>query len=278
MPPRSLVVVLAALALATALATLVAPPPAWPSSRRGATIGAPSALAPRPAWPRSRRGATIGAPSSPLAAPAAWRWPLRGRVVGAFRLTPRAPFAAGQRRGIDVSGPPGTAVRAACRGRVTFAGPVPRQGLAVTVRCGALVATYLRLGRLSVRAGARVAAGKRLGDLGASGRLRLGARRAADRRGYLDPLLLLRDPATSAPPLLGPAPRARRARRAPPPEALAHAPHRPALGSADSPRHLPWPAYPAIALIATALPVGGLVRRRRLRRVATPAAAAHEGP
>ena len=142
------------------------------------------------------------------AAGADWRWPLRGPVVGAFHLSPRAPFARGQRRGIDVSAPPGAVVRAACAGRVSFAGPVPRRGLAVSVRCGALAATYLGLGRLAVRAGSRLAAGQGLGTLGPAGRLRLGARRAGDRRGYLDPLTLLADD-RPAPPRLGPAPRAR---------------------------------------------------------------------
>src|SRR5262245_41903625 len=79
----------------------------------------------------------------------AWRWPLHGPVVGSFRLTPAAPFARGQRRGIDVAAAAGSTVRAACPGRVSFAGAVPRFGLAVSVRCPALVATYLRLGRLT---------------------------------------------------------------------------------------------------------------------------------
>jgi hypothetical protein len=46
-----------------------------------------------------------------------------------------------------------------------------------------------------------------------------------------------------------------------------------------SPR-LPWTAYPAAALVALALPIGSLVRRRRRRAVAPAAraAAGHEGP
>lgn len=212
---------------------------------------------------------------APPPARATWRWPLRGRVVSPFRLTPRAPFARGQRRGIDVAGPAGAAVRAACPGRVTFAGPLPHNRLAVTVRCGALVATYLRLGHLAVRRGVRADLGRRLGTLGPDGRLRLGARRAGDRRGYVDPLTLLRDPVPSAPPVLGPAPRSRRPRPAPIP--IARPRHIPSPAPAG-PRHLPWPAYPAIALIATAFPVGGLIHRRRRRHPTTAVAAAHEGP
>jgi murein DD-endopeptidase MepM/ murein hydrolase activator NlpD len=196
-----------------------------------------------------------------------WRWPLRGPVVGAFHVTPRAPFARGQRRGIDVSARPGAVVRAACPGRVTFTGALPHRGLAVTVRCGSLIATYLGLGRLATRAGSRLHRGDGIGTLGASGRLRLGARRVSDRRGYVDPLLLLAD---GAPPLphLGPAPRALRRRRLPPtrpaPRPIAPATP-PAPGSAAAPRRLPWPAYPALALVASALPLGGLLHRRRRR-------------
>jgi hypothetical protein len=188
-------------------------------------------------------------------------------VVGAFRVTPRAPFARGQRCGIGVLAAPGGAVRAACPGRVTFAGQLPRQGLAVTVRCGPLVATYLRLDRLDVRPGTRVRRGERLGALGRVGRLRLGARRAGDRRGYLDPLMLLRDPATTAPPLLGPAPRGRRSR----PRAMLPPPRFATPDPRPHAHRLPWPAYPAVALIAAALPVGGLLQRRHRRAVGRPA-------
>ena len=203
-----------------------------------------------------------------VAGAAGWRWPLHGQVVGAFHLSPRTPFARGQRRGIDVSAPPGALVRAACSGRVTFAGPLPHRGLAVSVRCGALVSTYLGLGRLRVRAGSRVGRGDGLGTLGPSGRLRLGARRAAERRGYVDPLSLLEDDAPVAP-RLGPAPRAPHHRFHRPLPAVAPAllpAPAPTAAPAPPPRRLPWPAYPALALVASALPVCGVVRRRRGRR------------
>jgi len=198
-----------------------------------------------------------------------WRWPLRGPVVGAFHVSPRAPFARGQRRGIDVSARPGAVVRAVCPGRVTFTGALPHRGLAVTVRCGALMATYLGLGRLATHTGSHVASGGALGTLGATGRLRLGARRASDRRGYVDPLLLLADGARPLP-HLGPAPRGLRRRPLPPtrpaPRPIAPATPPAPGGSATAPdRRLPWPVYPALALVASALPVGGLIHRRRRR-------------
>ena len=198
-----------------------------------------------------------------------WRWPLRGPVVGAFHVSPRAPFARGQRRGIDVSARPGAVVRAVCPGRVTFTGALPHRGLAVSVRCGALMATYLGLGRIATHTGSHVASGGALGTLGATGRLRLGARRASDRRGYVDPLLLLADGARPLP-HLGPAPRGLRRRPLPPtrpaPRPIAPAPPPAPGGSATAPdRRLPWPVYPALALVASALPVGGLIHRRRRR-------------
>ncbi|MEP6953564.1 MAG: M23 family metallopeptidase [Solirubrobacteraceae bacterium] len=194
--------------------------------------------------------AALALPSG--AAAASWAWPLRGHVIGTFRVSPAAPYAAGQRRGIDVAAPPGTVIRAACTGRVRFAGPVPGRGLAVTVACGTLRATYLRLGGLRVRAGAKVATGHVLGTLGSAGRLRLGARRAGRRFGYVDPLTLLRA-------LRGPHA---------PPLVVVRAPRSPRSFSV---RPAPVPAGPripligwlAVGLMAGALPVGGLVRRRR---------------
>lgn len=250
MPHR---LVLATLAFATALAALLAAPhPALPSEP------APAATA-----------AARPAPAAP------WHWPVRARITGSFHLTPRTPYARGQRRGLDLLAAPGATVRAACPGRVTFAGPLPDAGLALTVRCGALAATYLHLAVLTAQRGDRVTRGARLGTLASDGRLRLGARHATDRHGYLDPLTLLRDPRTTAPPTLGPAPRPRARRRSPAPPTAG----RPFAPTADptAPRRLPWPAYPALALIATALPAGGLVHRRN-RRAAATATAVHEGP
>jgi murein DD-endopeptidase MepM/ murein hydrolase activator NlpD len=227
--------------------------------------------------------AGVGPPRGGPASGPDWRWPLDGPVVGRFRVTPRSPYAPGQRRGIDVASPPGSTVRAACPGRVTFTGALPALGLGVSVRCGALVATYLRLARLAVHRGAFVLSGEPLGALDATGALRLGARRFGDRRAYLDPLTLLRDP-PPLPPTLGPAPRPRRAKPARParprtarprparpwpqrtsaPRPLPRRTKPPATGDpAAATKRLPWPAYPALALIATALPIGGLARRRR---------------
>src|SRR4051794_4558708 len=132
-----------------------------------------------------------------------WRWPVESRTLaGRFAYSPRHPFATAQRRGLDIATAPGATVRSACGGRVTFAGPVPGgRGRGVTVRCGALVATHLGLGRLAVRRGSRVAPGARIGAVGPAGRLRLGARVPAERLGYVDPLRPLREERPPAPPL-----------------------------------------------------------------------------
>ena len=254
MPTRPHPIVLGALALAVAfVALMVLPVPARPAGR-------PSHL------------------REALAHGGVWRWPVRGRVARFFRLTPRRPFARGQRRGIDIAAAHGAPVVAACGGRVSFAGALPARGLAVTLRCGGLVATEIGLARLAVRTGARVRPGALVGALGAAGVLRLGARRAGARLRYLDPLLLLREPRPLAPPALGPAPRARLPRLAPPPPWRLRPAARLAPASpARSERRLPWPAYPALALVATALPVGGLVRRRRRRAARRTALAGHGG-
>jgi len=215
-----------------------------------------------------------------------WRWPLHGDVVGAFRYAPRHPFAAGARRGIDIAARRGATVRAACPGRVTFAGPVPGgRGLGVSVRCGDLVATHLGLGRLAVRRGARVVAGAPLGVVGAAGRLRLGARRRSARFGYVDPLGLLGavpPPVGRGPdPLpLGRAPGGPLAPRMTPPAPARLAPRPVPAGGAPAASRaagVPGLAWGGLVLVAAGLPLGGLVHRRRRRRAARALAATVAG-
>jgi hypothetical protein len=233
--------------------------------------------------------ALIAALAPGVARGASWRWPVRGRVVGTFLLSPDDPYAAGQRRGIRIAAGPGATVGSACAGRVAFAGGVGRAGPTVSVVCGAWRATYQGLGRLRVSAGDVVVPTRPVGVLGAAGVLRLGARTARpDRTGrprYVDPLTLLR----AAPPIVGPLGRAPRAapRRTLPPPAIPR--QKPAPTPASGPAlfavrvRAPAPARPApvgawigLALLGAALPVGScwhLRLARDRRRLTLPAAA-----
>lgn len=202
--------------------------------------------------------------ASAAAARDRWRPPLPGATLARpFTFTSVAPFARGARRGVDLRGAPGAPVVAACGGTVTYAGRVPRWGRGVTLRCGALVATELGLAAMSVRRGAHVPPGAPVGRLAPRGVLRLGARRATARDGYLDPLGLLRRADPVAPPGGVPAPRRRR--RVPPPAApvpLA-APTRAGAPHADA---LPWPVLAGLGLLAAGAGGGGVVARRRRPR------------
>jgi len=231
----------------------------------------------------------LAAPAAGAAAGAGeeWRWPLRGPLVGAFDYRSEQPFAGGQHRGIDIAAPAGMSVRAACGGRVAFAGTAGGSGRTVSVRCGGLVATYLHLESIAVRAGGIVSAGDRLGRVGTSGRprlrtphLHLGARRASVRWAYVDPLALLGgDPAL---PDAGPSPGFPRVAPQPLParipRGLGRAPApvpwrvrvpspvlaRPLPAAVPPPgRSLPWPVWAGAALLALAIPLPAVRRRRR---------------
>jgi hypothetical protein len=212
--------------------------------------------------------------SSAFAAPAlgaGWRLPVAGGrdavVAGRFAFDPAQPYAAGARRGVDLRARPGRRVVAPCTGVVSFAGRVPGQGGALTVRCGALAATLLGLGRVAARRGAAVVRGAPVGVAGAQGRVRLGARRRGDRHGYVDPLRLLGG-AARAPVALGrrrvgpPASPARPVRVPGARRVRARAPARAGV------ERTPAAAWVGAALLGCALGAG-VTRRRAGRRVAS---------
>ena len=91
-----------------------------------------------------------GRPAGPLAHA---RGPGRGAGGAGVRVRAR-PFRAGWHRGADFAAAPGVAVRAACSGRVAWAGRD-----VVTVRCGGYRVTHLPLASVAVARGARVRAG-----------------------------------------------------------------------------------------------------------------------
>jgi len=224
-----------------------------------------------------------------------WIRPVDGPIDRPFSVSADR-FAAGQHRGVDLGAAPGARVRAACGGRVSFAGRVPRGGRTVSVRCGSLIATYQHLGSVAVARGQVVMPGGRIGRSGRSlprPHVHLGARVAATGE-YRDPLALFavapRGPLAPVPalrrtPPLDPAPRSlpRPLGPAPAPApALRPAPaHRPAPAPTAIPTArrapVPPPRVPAdrlplavwlgLALVALGLPLGGgLVVARQRRR------------
>lgn len=216
---------------------------------------------------------TLAVPAS-----ASWTPPVPGPVVGRFHVGPD-PFAAGQRRGVDLAASPGDPVVAPCAGRVAFAGAVPRFRLGVSIRCGTLTATVLGLGRAAVRSGEAVRRGADLGSVGSDGRVRLGARVTRQQFGYRDPLTLLGAEPGARAPLIGP----RGTRRpSPPPDmpaiadpvgapsaaAPAAAPSAPIVTAPEArPAGAPVLAWIGLALVACALPGGAIAWR--VRRGAT---------
>ena len=216
--------------------------------------------------------------------------PVSGAVARDFAYA-GDPFARGHHRGVDIATRPGEPVRAACGGRVAFAGRAGANGRAVTIRCGAWSVTHLPLREVAVRGGERVAPGATIGTAAAqSGHkgLHLGVRRTADPRGYIDPAPLLRAPLRPAPPA---APRAVARRTASPPPHPAPLPSGPAPRTAPlpvgpAPRAAPatptsragssplapWPAWAGLALLLAGAAGAGAARRSRTRR-ASPARA-----
>jgi hypothetical protein len=130
-----------------------------------------------------------------------WRAPANGPVARSFDVGPN-PYAGGQHRGADFAAAPGSAVTAACRGRVAVAGRVGASGRVVTLRCGRWRVTHMPLASVVVRAGDAVRAGQRIGTVAAGHGHRgvhLGVRHEGRRFGYVDPLTFLGGAAPSTP-------------------------------------------------------------------------------
>ncbi|QEV20516.1 M23 family metallopeptidase [Streptomyces alboniger] len=159
---------------------------------------------------------------TPPPTPVATTWPVAARtserpaVVRAWD-PPSTAYGAGH-RGVDLSAPPGSPVRAVAPGRVSFAGRVAGRGVVSVELDGSgdppLRTTYEPV-RATLKKGARVTAGEQVGILeGPTGHcpeasevcLHWGLRRAGT---YLDPLTLLppwllRDGPSRLLPLTGP--------------------------------------------------------------------------
>ena len=123
----------------------------------------------------------------------AWQRPVDGAVVRPFEQ-PSSVYGPGH-RGADLAAAPGTPVRAANDGVVTFAGDVAGTRHVTVAHEGDLRTSYSFLSDISVRAGQRVARGDVLGTSGGTNDdhdgtvLHLGLR-VGDR--YADPMTLFR--------------------------------------------------------------------------------------
>jgi len=196
-----------------------------------------------------RPAPSVAAEARPAAAH--WRPPVAGPPARRFHLGPN-PFLRGQHRGVDLASH-GGAVRAACGGRVVFAGRVAGAGT-VSVRCGQWRVSYAPLIRVGVREGERIGAGARLGR-SASG-IHFGVRREGRRFGYVDPLRFL-DAGHAPPPALGRPPASSRARTPDLPRPLAARAH---AVSRPTPTLAPWPVWLGLALGLTGLLGAGRLR------------------
>jgi hypothetical protein len=122
-----------------------------------------------------------------------WIPPVGGSVVRPF-VEPLAVYAAGH-RGVDFAAAPGTAVRAANDGTVSFAGEVAGSLHVVLAHAGGIRTSYSFLESAAVATGDHVERGQVIGRAGGSGEghapgvLHLGVR-VGDR--YVDPMLLFR--------------------------------------------------------------------------------------
>lgn len=127
------------------------------------------------------------------AAASAWVRPVEGAVVRPF-VAPAHRYGPGH-RGVDLAAPPGTPVRAAGAGVVTFAGPVAGSLHVVVAHPRGLRTGYSFLASVSVVAGSPVAPGQELGRSGGGDPdsdhgvdvVHLSLRRGPT---YLDPMIL----------------------------------------------------------------------------------------
>jgi hypothetical protein len=140
----------------------------------------------------SQSGGSQPSGSQPGDAPA-WGRPVGGRVVRGF-AEPADQYAAGH-RGVDFAAAPGTAVRAAGAGTVSFAGDVAGTLHVVVAHANGFRTSYSFLADVAVRVGDAVTRGQVLGHAGGSGPdhapgvLHFGLR-VGDR--YVDPMQLFR--------------------------------------------------------------------------------------
>jgi murein DD-endopeptidase MepM/ murein hydrolase activator NlpD len=178
LPGRHLVLPLVA-------AALVGAPPDPPRAATG-----PSSLSETRGNAVMGDAGTLGLQAAP--AYGTYSWPVRGQVTRQYD-PPETPFGSGH-RGIDISAPLGTPVRAAQDGTVAFAGPVAGSLFVSIDHPDGVRTTYSWLSEVRARVGDRVERGAIVGLTGSGHpgveppHLHLGARYGGE---YIDPMLLL---------------------------------------------------------------------------------------
>lgn len=123
-------------------------------------------------------------PPSPGVVVVIYRAPVDAPVIDGFRPPPRV--GAPGNRGLEYATRPGTAVRAAAPGVVTFAGQVGRARHVTVLHPDGVRTSYSFLRTVAVRAGQQVERGDVVGTAGSS--LHFGARIGV---AYVDPAVLL---------------------------------------------------------------------------------------
>lgn len=97
------------------------------------------------------------------------RWPVDGTLTSPFGLR-RDGLSLGIHRGVDISVPTGTPVRAMAPGRVAFAGTMRGYGKVITVdHAGGVRTVYAHLSDIHVTAGQQLAGRPVIGLSGATG-------------------------------------------------------------------------------------------------------------
>ena len=120
--------------------------------------------------------------------PIAWRWPVQGPILRAFRLQPPV------NKGIDIGGRLDAPVRAAAAGEVVYAGQglIGYGNLVIVKHDQNFLSAYAHNKTLLVKEGDRVSAGQVIARMGRDNRGRVALHFEIRRRGKpVDPLRLL---------------------------------------------------------------------------------------
>ncbi len=97
------------------------------------------------------------------------RWPVHGPMTSPFGLRLRG-IRPEIHRGVDISVPTGTEVRAMASGRVRYAGTMRGYGNVVWIdHGGSVLSVYAHLSQIRVQAGEEVSGGETIGLSGSSG-------------------------------------------------------------------------------------------------------------